>query len=193
MNRRVDRKYVLSKESIAAVLAACAATYQLLTIQNQYVFDYHTWYYDTPEYSLYHHHHQGKAFTFLVARQHCRDRQSRRRATDGDSTAGQYSLRAVHAQTTSQQHPTQQRGCDCGDDNSRSAPAQPSNLTCRDSSTEQADAKAQHGARARRHRQGLHPPAHTTAVPAPGGRAPVPCRAGPAGLRRAARQTSSSI
>jgi hypothetical protein len=66
MNRRVDRKYVLPKEALPAVLAACATSYNLLTIQNQHVFDYDTWYYDTPEYSLYHHHHQGKGNRFKV-------------------------------------------------------------------------------------------------------------------------------
>ena len=66
MNRRVDRKYVLSKEALPAVLAACASSYQLLTINSKHVFDYDTWYYDTPEYTLYHHHHQGKGNRFKV-------------------------------------------------------------------------------------------------------------------------------
>ena len=66
MNRRVDRKYILSKEALPEVLAACAASYQLLTIHSKHVFDYDTWYYDTPEYSIYHHHHQGKGNRFKV-------------------------------------------------------------------------------------------------------------------------------
>jgi hypothetical protein len=66
MNRRVDRKYILSKEALPEVLAACAASYQLLTINSKHVFDYDTWYYDTPEYSIYHHHHQGKGNRFKV-------------------------------------------------------------------------------------------------------------------------------
>ena len=39
--------------------------------------------------------------------------------------------------------------------------------------------------RARRHRQGLHPPPHPAPVPAAGGRPAVPRRAGPPGLRHA--------
>jgi hypothetical protein len=66
MNRRVDQKYILSKEALPAVLAACVSSYQLLTINSQQVFDYDTRYYDTPEYSLYHHHHQGKGNRFKV-------------------------------------------------------------------------------------------------------------------------------
>ena len=70
MNRRVDQKYILSKEALPEVLAACAASYQLLTINSKHVFDYDTWYYDTPEYSLYHHHHQGKGNRFKVRKRY---------------------------------------------------------------------------------------------------------------------------
>ncbi|MFM6954425.1 MAG: polyphosphate polymerase domain-containing protein [Sphingobacteriaceae bacterium] len=66
MNRRLDRKYLISQDKLAVVLTACASDYQLLAIKGNRVFAYGTWYYDTPEYTLYHHHHQGKGNRFKV-------------------------------------------------------------------------------------------------------------------------------
>lgn len=56
---RVDRKYALHVSQLPALLSRLTAYYQILDMDGQRCFRYHTTYYDTPDLTLYLAHHNG--------------------------------------------------------------------------------------------------------------------------------------
>jgi hypothetical protein len=57
---RVDSKYIFHRRSLDSILAEIAPQYCVLEIAEKRLFDYASLYFDTPEYLLYRHHHNGK-------------------------------------------------------------------------------------------------------------------------------------
>ncbi len=66
--RRVDTKYVIRPDQLSDVLMQWRHTHRILEIEGRRIFHYHSVYYDTPSFSLYHAHHAGagKRFKFRV-------------------------------------------------------------------------------------------------------------------------------
>jgi hypothetical protein len=63
---RIDDKYVLNVQDLAAILDGFGNEYQILEINSERVFSYKTIYYDTPDNQLYHAHHRGKPRRYKV-------------------------------------------------------------------------------------------------------------------------------
>lgn len=59
--KRLDRKYVIPRSMIGALLEYCRDYYDILTIDDSKIFDYQTTYFDTPDFSFYHQHQSGRA------------------------------------------------------------------------------------------------------------------------------------
>lgn len=59
--KRHDRKYVIPKTDLEALLEFCKEYYAVLSIDGCRVFEYETRYFDTPEFDMYHQHHSGRA------------------------------------------------------------------------------------------------------------------------------------
>ena len=59
--RRVDTKYVIRPDQLDWVLAHWKNSHQILEIDGNRIFHYHSVYYDTPALDLYHAHHSGAA------------------------------------------------------------------------------------------------------------------------------------
>lgn len=57
---RQDTKYIIHQKHLANFLTEVKDLYNVLTIDNRKVFNYDTLYYDTPDFTLYKHHHNGK-------------------------------------------------------------------------------------------------------------------------------------
>lgn len=57
---RFDTKYVLHKNQLQPLLAEIASQYSLLVIGGKSLHPYETLYFDTPDFHLYHMHHNGK-------------------------------------------------------------------------------------------------------------------------------------
>jgi hypothetical protein len=58
---RVDKKYVIGPHQLPAILQHLKQTHQILEINNHRVSNYRSVYFDTPDHSLYHAHHNGIA------------------------------------------------------------------------------------------------------------------------------------
>lgn len=58
--RRVDVKYVMTREQSEAALRACVGRYRVMEVGGSRISAYETVYYDTPEMSFYHEHHAGR-------------------------------------------------------------------------------------------------------------------------------------
>jgi hypothetical protein len=61
LTSRVDKKYVIWPFQLPAILQHLKLTHQILQINNQRVSNYRSIYFDTPDLSLYHAHHNGVA------------------------------------------------------------------------------------------------------------------------------------
>lgn len=57
---RVDSKYVFDIHLLDGLLAEVSGHYQVLEIDSRRIFTYHSIYLDTPGFTHYHHHHNGK-------------------------------------------------------------------------------------------------------------------------------------
>ena len=58
--KRVDTKYLISKDDLSDVLLALLGDYYILEINDRRIFSYHTNYFDTPDKKYFREHHQGK-------------------------------------------------------------------------------------------------------------------------------------
>jgi hypothetical protein len=63
---RVDTKYVFGTGELRAALRGTQGKYQVLEIDRVRLNYYHTIYFDTPDFSLYHQHHNGLATRYKV-------------------------------------------------------------------------------------------------------------------------------
>lgn len=63
---RVDKKYMMTKEMLSALLLALQNDYQILTIQRQRLNHYHTVYFDTEDFELYRQHVNENAERYKV-------------------------------------------------------------------------------------------------------------------------------
>jgi hypothetical protein len=59
LQNRIDTKYVLTLEQLAALLEGIREEQFVLTIEENRIFNYKTIYYDTPDYQFYKDHHNG--------------------------------------------------------------------------------------------------------------------------------------
>lgn len=57
---RFEKKYLLSKENLVALLQELPATYHVLTAENNVIQAYQNHYFDTENYQFYNDHHKGK-------------------------------------------------------------------------------------------------------------------------------------
>lgn len=57
--RRIDTKYVLSEAQLCQALTQLTADYDVLEIEKRRLHHYQTLYFDTPDFELYHQHHDG--------------------------------------------------------------------------------------------------------------------------------------
>ncbi len=64
--RRRDTKYVVPSTAIPGVLEIIQDKYRVLEVENKRIHDYHTLYYDTPELSMYHEHHNRRLNRYKV-------------------------------------------------------------------------------------------------------------------------------
>jgi hypothetical protein len=63
---RTDTKYFFSVDMVSEILKKAEKYYRVLEIHNQRKFIYHTVYFDTPDYLLYQHHHNGKLNRYKI-------------------------------------------------------------------------------------------------------------------------------
>jgi hypothetical protein len=59
--KRLDRKYVIPRLQVEALLEYCREYYDVLSIGGARIFEYETAYFDTPELDFYHQHQSGRA------------------------------------------------------------------------------------------------------------------------------------
>lgn len=57
---RIDRKYFFEEDKLLSFLAEIGSFYKVLEIENKRFCTYSTLYYDTPDFSLYHKHHNQR-------------------------------------------------------------------------------------------------------------------------------------
>jgi hypothetical protein len=57
---RVDSKYIFHRRHLDEFLMEIAPHYSILEIEGKRLFDYASLYFDTPDYTLYQHHHNGR-------------------------------------------------------------------------------------------------------------------------------------
>lgn len=57
---RQDTKYIIHQKQLAQFLIQVRDQYRVLTIEHRQIFNYDTLYYDTKDFTLYRHHHNGK-------------------------------------------------------------------------------------------------------------------------------------
>jgi hypothetical protein len=68
---RHDTKYVMPRNKLANLLELLLTDYQLLTVENKKVFTYKNLYFDTPDFTFYHQHHNQKCNRYKMrARQY---------------------------------------------------------------------------------------------------------------------------
>lgn len=67
---RVDSKFLLPLSFLPEMLSLLQDNYSVLEIDNNRISRYHNQYFDTPDMSLYHDHHNGKLNRFKVRRRH---------------------------------------------------------------------------------------------------------------------------
>jgi hypothetical protein len=63
---RTDTKYILSVEQLEKILPQLTKDYTCLEVANTRMSSYKTLYFDTPERTFYHHHHNGKPNRYKV-------------------------------------------------------------------------------------------------------------------------------
>ena len=63
---RTDTKYIFFQDELAGYLQEIAANYRILEINGKRVSKYETLYFDSPDFMLYHQHHQGKSSRYKV-------------------------------------------------------------------------------------------------------------------------------
>jgi len=63
---RTDIKYLLHISRLPGILQAAEKLYQILEIGNDRIFEYHSLYFDTPDFRMYHNHHRGKTKRYKV-------------------------------------------------------------------------------------------------------------------------------
>jgi len=64
--RRRDVKYVVPSVAVPSLLKSVQDTYRVLEVGDRRIHDYHTVYYDTPELSMYHEHHNRRLNRYKV-------------------------------------------------------------------------------------------------------------------------------
>lgn len=70
---RVDTKFMLPISYLALILEELMPHYSVLDIEDKRIFTYHNTYFDTPDYSFYHMHHQGKLNRYKVRHRYYTD------------------------------------------------------------------------------------------------------------------------
>lgn len=73
---RVDTKFMLPISHLSLILKALLPHYSILDIGGRRIFTYHNTYFDTPTYSFYHMHHQGKLNRYKVRHRYYADTQT---------------------------------------------------------------------------------------------------------------------
>jgi hypothetical protein len=73
--RRVDTKYVLHVQQLFQALDKIKDRYQVLEVQSCRINRYHNLYFDTPDFNLYHQHHNGQRNRYKVRCRHYVDSQ----------------------------------------------------------------------------------------------------------------------
>ncbi|MBX3016072.1 MAG: polyphosphate polymerase domain-containing protein [Caldilineaceae bacterium] len=63
---RVETKYLMPLPTLRMVLAELASSYRVLEVAQQRISRYHTLYFDTPDFALYHRHHAGALNRYKV-------------------------------------------------------------------------------------------------------------------------------
>ncbi|MEI6748624.1 MAG: polyphosphate polymerase domain-containing protein [Bacteroidota bacterium] len=63
---RIDTKYVFNQDMLENYMLAIVGQYKILSIDGKLVHPYETLYYDTPDYSLYRMHHNGRQNRFKL-------------------------------------------------------------------------------------------------------------------------------
>ncbi len=74
LQRRWDRKYVLSEDQAANLLGHVIRDYAVVLADTAYAAQYHTQYFDTPERRFYHDHHRGRRKRAKLRIRHYPDR-----------------------------------------------------------------------------------------------------------------------
>lgn len=64
--RRIDTKMVLREAQLVRALARLSDDYEVLDIEGRRIHRYQTLYFDTPDYALYHQHHNGRRERYKV-------------------------------------------------------------------------------------------------------------------------------
>jgi len=64
--RRTDTKYVLPSDQVPELLKEVSGSYRVLNIQDLKMQEYQTVYYDTPDFSMYHHHHNQRLNRYKI-------------------------------------------------------------------------------------------------------------------------------
>ena len=70
---RVDSKFILPMSFLPELLAQVRHLYSVLEINGKRISNYHNQYFDTPQMSFYHDHHNGKLNRYKVRRRHYLD------------------------------------------------------------------------------------------------------------------------
>jgi len=63
---RMDRKFIMPVSAVPEILAELVGQYRVLEVGHSRISRYHTVYYDTPDFRLYHDHHSGRFPRFKV-------------------------------------------------------------------------------------------------------------------------------
>jgi VTC domain len=66
MKNRFESKYYFNLSQLDSILEACQNRYNILKIDDRLIFDYQNVYFDTKDYQLYYHHHNGKAERYKI-------------------------------------------------------------------------------------------------------------------------------
>ncbi|MBE0655163.1 MAG: polyphosphate polymerase domain-containing protein, partial [Bacteroidales bacterium] len=63
---RFDKKYIFPGFLIPEIVRKATGTYKVLEIANKRLLEYRTQYFDTPQYNMYHDHHNGKGERYKI-------------------------------------------------------------------------------------------------------------------------------
>jgi len=66
MKNRFEAKYYFHLSQLDSILEACQNRYNILKIDDRLIFDYQNFYFDTNDFQLYYHHHNGKAERYKI-------------------------------------------------------------------------------------------------------------------------------
>jgi len=66
MKNRFESKYYFNLSQLDSILETCQNRYNILKIDDRLIFDYQNVYFDTKDFQLYYHHHNGKAERYKI-------------------------------------------------------------------------------------------------------------------------------